>query len=346
MLAVDLSLTSLSYAVRKTRELGLQNIAYAQADILKLGAIGRSFDLIESSGVLHHLADPAQGWRVLLSLLRPGGFMHIGLYSVIARADVRAGAQLSLPSAATAAAPTTSDAVARRFWPARTARRCRTSRNIRDFFTTSECRDLLFHVQEHQFTIPEIAAFLRANGLRFIGFGGQPLQRLPQTLSARPSRRPISTAGMFSKPKIRRLSWACISSGCKSSEGMPLLSKQQRAPDQRGLARDKPGENRAADREERRKAEGDSAEPHRQRNIASAPGGTTTSLAMTPASIAIATARTQTMSSESSSMPARHNDAEQAPDLVRQESHEDQREIGRERAKPVIAVPSRRRWMP
>ena len=30
-----------------------------------------------------------------------------------------------------------------------------------DFFTTSECRDLLFDVQEHQLTIPQIAAFLR-----------------------------------------------------------------------------------------------------------------------------------------------------------------------------------------
>src|SRR5215203_4748463 len=90
VLAVDLSLTSLSYAIRKTRALGLKNIEYGQADILKLGAIGRSFDLIESSGVLHHLADPAQGWGVLLSLLRPGGFMHIWLYSALARADIRA----------------------------------------------------------------------------------------------------------------------------------------------------------------------------------------------------------------------------------------------------------------
>ena len=39
------------------------------------------FDLIESDGVLHHLADPCAGWRVLLSLLRPGGLMCIGLYS-------------------------------------------------------------------------------------------------------------------------------------------------------------------------------------------------------------------------------------------------------------------------
>ena len=38
--------------------------------------------------MLHHLADPQAGWRVLLSLLRPGGVMHIGLYSELARQDV------------------------------------------------------------------------------------------------------------------------------------------------------------------------------------------------------------------------------------------------------------------
>ena len=36
----------------------------------------------------------------------------------------------------------------------------------------SECRDLLFHVQEHRFTIPEIAAMLKRHNLQFIGFEG------------------------------------------------------------------------------------------------------------------------------------------------------------------------------
>jgi ubiquinone/menaquinone biosynthesis C-methylase UbiE len=44
VLAVDLSLTGLAYAERKTRELGCTNIEYGQADILKLSALGRSFD--------------------------------------------------------------------------------------------------------------------------------------------------------------------------------------------------------------------------------------------------------------------------------------------------------------
>jgi hypothetical protein len=39
-----------------------------------------------------------------------------------------------------------------------------------EFYNTSECRDLLFHVQEHRTTLPEIKVDLAAHGLRFIGF--------------------------------------------------------------------------------------------------------------------------------------------------------------------------------
>jgi tetratricopeptide (TPR) repeat protein/SAM-dependent methyltransferase len=167
VLAVDLSFTSLAYAKRKTLALGRTNIEYGQADILKLGSLGRDFDLIESSGVLHHLADPLAGWRVLLSLLRPGGFMAIGLYSEIARAGiVKARAFI----AERGYQPTAED-----------IRRCRQAlvddrmrfENVvgsGDFFSTSGCRDLLFHVQEHRLTIPQIADFLTAHELAFIGF--------------------------------------------------------------------------------------------------------------------------------------------------------------------------------
>ena len=100
VLAVDLSLTSLSYAMRKTPARLSDRIEYAQGDILKLGSIGRSFDLIEASGVLHHMRDPFEGWRILLSLLRPGGIMHLGFYSEVARGRRGGGARASSPSAA------------------------------------------------------------------------------------------------------------------------------------------------------------------------------------------------------------------------------------------------------
>src|SRR5262249_35925705 len=88
VLAVDLSLTGLAYAKRKTQELGIASIDYAQADITRVGALARTFDVIEAGGVLHHLDDPFAGWRVLLTLLRPGGFMYLGLYSALGRAHI------------------------------------------------------------------------------------------------------------------------------------------------------------------------------------------------------------------------------------------------------------------
>ncbi len=42
--------------------------------------------------------------------------------------------------------------------------------NTRDFFSISNCRDLLFHVQELRFTLPQIEAALKSLHLKFLGF--------------------------------------------------------------------------------------------------------------------------------------------------------------------------------
>jgi SAM-dependent methyltransferase len=167
LLGVDVSLTSLAYARRKTRELGLRNIEYAQADILELGTIGRTFDSIESVGVLHHLAEPTAGWRVLVSLLRPGGRMRIGLYSNLAR---RVIAEARARIAAAGYRATAGDIRRCRQDIIREAGRWKMLIGARDFYSMSGCRDLLFNVMEHRFTIPEIAAFLNDNDLSFLGF--------------------------------------------------------------------------------------------------------------------------------------------------------------------------------
>jgi tetratricopeptide (TPR) repeat protein/2-polyprenyl-3-methyl-5-hydroxy-6-metoxy-1,4-benzoquinol methylase len=169
VLAIDLSLSSISYAKRKTREQGITNIDYAQADILKLGDIARRFDIIESVGVLHHLADPFAGWLTLLSLLRPGGIMGLGFYSEIARRHVVKAREII---AADGYASTSDDI--RRFRQDMAAQEAsdelRWLSSISDFYSTSECRDLLFHVQEHRLTLGQIESFLTEVGLQFIGF--------------------------------------------------------------------------------------------------------------------------------------------------------------------------------
>ena len=171
--AIDLSLASLAYAKRQATALGLNNVTFATADILNLESVGRMFDLIDASGVLHHLADPWAAWRVLLTLLRPGGLMRVGLYSKPGRSIVNAARAF----------------VAERGFPA-TVEGIRRSRqailaldeqspvrpvaNYPDFFTTSECRDMLFHVQEHQLTLPEISGFLAENDLELVGLQVEP----------------------------------------------------------------------------------------------------------------------------------------------------------------------------
>ena len=88
ILAVDLSLSSLAYAKRKTNEFGIQNIDYMQADILDLSKLNRKFDIIYCSGVLHHMDQPMAGWRSLKYCLEEGGVMNIGLYSNLARKHI------------------------------------------------------------------------------------------------------------------------------------------------------------------------------------------------------------------------------------------------------------------
>ena len=168
VLAVDLSLSSLAYAKRKTKELNIQNIDYMQADILDLGKLGKQFDIVESVGVLHHMADPVAGWRVLTNCLKPGGLMKIGLYSELARQNI-----VEMRKEISKAGFGSSDVEMKSFRNMlikSDKNHHKQILNSNDFYSLSEFRDLLFHVQEHRFTIPQIKEYLFNLGLKFCGF--------------------------------------------------------------------------------------------------------------------------------------------------------------------------------
>jgi tetratricopeptide (TPR) repeat protein/2-polyprenyl-3-methyl-5-hydroxy-6-metoxy-1,4-benzoquinol methylase len=166
VLAIDLSLASLAYAKRKSDAAGV-TIEYGQADILEL-ELDRRFEIVESSGVLHHLADPMRGWATLTALVKPGGFMRIGLYSELGRSNVVA---LRAMIAERGFKATPEDIRrARQEMISGQAARFASILHSPDFFSTSACRDLLFHVQEHRLTLPQIGAFLAEHDLRLLGF--------------------------------------------------------------------------------------------------------------------------------------------------------------------------------
>ena len=87
--ALDLSLSSLSYAKRKADELQINNIEFIQMDILDIQKLNKTFDIIESVGVLHHMENPLLGWKNLYKVLNQNGLMMIGLYSQIARKHIK-----------------------------------------------------------------------------------------------------------------------------------------------------------------------------------------------------------------------------------------------------------------
>jgi SAM-dependent methyltransferase len=173
VLAVDISKPSLAYARRKTREEGLRNIEYARADILKLGAIGRSFDRVEAVGVLHHLAEPELGWCILLSLLRPNGEMRIGLYSEVARRSV-GEARAFIAERGYRPAPEEIRKCRQDILHDSVKRGWEFIIECSDFYSMSGCRDMLFNVMEHGFTVPKIKTFLREQRLSFLGFELEP----------------------------------------------------------------------------------------------------------------------------------------------------------------------------
>ena len=169
VVGIDLSLASLAYARRMSLQYGMDDIEFYQADLLALGDWEERFDAISCTGVLHHMEDPVTGWRVLSRLLRPGGVMKVALYSERARHAFVAAQDWVRKRGI----PPTTEGIrdARRqlaglpqdhpAWGATT---------VGDFYYTSGCRDLIFHVQEHRFSIARIAELLPQLGLKFLGF--------------------------------------------------------------------------------------------------------------------------------------------------------------------------------
>jgi len=172
--AMDLSVSSLSFAARKAAENGLTAVHFVQGDIHAIPEQIRSqgpFDFIEVGGVLHHLREPLEGWKRLVELLRPGGVMLVALYSKIARSrsvdPCRDFARAGTYNAESATS-------LRRYrhdvhgqvdlgdaWAANIV-------TSKDFVSLNAVRDLCLHIQETQYTMLEIEEMMGTLGLQWL----------------------------------------------------------------------------------------------------------------------------------------------------------------------------------
>jgi SAM-dependent methyltransferase len=88
ILAVDVSQSSLSHEQFLKDKYNLHNLELLRHPIEQLGELGRSFDLIMSTGVLHHMDEPKAGIKALAQCLRPDGVIALMLYARFGRLGV------------------------------------------------------------------------------------------------------------------------------------------------------------------------------------------------------------------------------------------------------------------
>jgi len=172
--AVDISRTSLAYGARVADQLGLGRINFIQGDILDLPGQSARYDWIECLGVLHHMADPAAGFRALVECLRPGGYLRVMVYAQAHRREIE---KFKAGRSDWREIGTNPDAIRRLREDIQNQSSPDYTRlhadlvGRPDFYSMSGFRDLLLHVSEQSFNVAGIRAMLSsATDVDFIGF--------------------------------------------------------------------------------------------------------------------------------------------------------------------------------
>jgi len=85
---IDVSTTSVECTLELKRKHDLQNLEVHELALEQVGDLGRKFDQIVCTGVLHHLADPDTGLRALHSVLNLDGAIEFMVYAPYGRTGI------------------------------------------------------------------------------------------------------------------------------------------------------------------------------------------------------------------------------------------------------------------
>ncbi|MFZ1770349.1 MAG: class I SAM-dependent methyltransferase, partial [Caldilinea sp.] len=81
VVGIDFSAASVRHSETLKRKYNLANLEVHHLPIERVGELGRCFDKIVCTGVLHHLPDPDAGLAALREVLQPGGALHLMVYA-------------------------------------------------------------------------------------------------------------------------------------------------------------------------------------------------------------------------------------------------------------------------
>jgi len=171
---LDLSSASMNIARKRASIRGLANIEWIKGSLLDLPGMNlEAFDYISCTGVLHHLADPAQGLNALNAVLQEHGVLGLMVYATYGRTGIYQIQQLMR------LIDTGEEDMQKAIENTKAALRSLPASN---WFQLTESRfpgwkqsdielfDLFLHSQDRSFTVPEVYDWIESCGLHLVDF--------------------------------------------------------------------------------------------------------------------------------------------------------------------------------
>jgi SAM-dependent methyltransferase len=148
----DLARASLALGISAARRYGLERAAFVECDLTRLPLKQGAFDLVYSSGVLHHTPDPAGSFARIVEAVKPGGHVILGLYNLYARIPLRLRRLVA-------------KATGYRWIPFDPVLRDRRAEPAR---REAWLRDQYRHPEEHSHSVAEVRRWFDQNGIDFV----------------------------------------------------------------------------------------------------------------------------------------------------------------------------------
>jgi SAM-dependent methyltransferase len=152
VLGVDLTRASLELGAAAARRFGVDKATFIETDLRRPGLREGAFDVVYSSGVLHHTPDPRASFTSLARLAKPGGIVVLGLYNAWARIPHRMRRAVGRLTGF-------------KWLPLDPVLRDRASEPAR---REAWLRDQYMHPEEHRHTTREVQRWFRESGIEYL----------------------------------------------------------------------------------------------------------------------------------------------------------------------------------
>jgi SAM-dependent methyltransferase len=152
VIGADVTRASLILGAEAARRFGLDQVRFIETDLHHPGLRTAAFDVVYSSGVLHHTRDASAAFACIARLARPGGMIVLGVYNAFARIPLRARRLVARLSGY-------------RFIPCDPVLRDRENEPAR---RNAWLRDQYQHPEEHRHTLAEVQGWFAENGIKYV----------------------------------------------------------------------------------------------------------------------------------------------------------------------------------